>query len=122
MDENEQMRAELDALRACTFDERTAQVAEDNKRLKRRNGELQFELMDSKAELNRLKKSIAHLPNDAPAQQQALLMGAAAGQLPARPQTAAVRSRPLEEQWMSDPNFDPKAAQDEIDRELAEMV
>lgn len=39
-----------------------------------------------------------------------------------RPQTAAVRSKPLEEQWMSDPNFDIQSAQDEIDRELAEMM
>ena len=40
IEENEQMKIELDVLRMSTFDERTAEVAEDNKRLKRRNGEL----------------------------------------------------------------------------------
>ena len=40
----------------------------------------------------------------------------------ARPQTAAVRSKGLEEAWMSDPNFDVQGAQDDIDRELAEMM
>lgn len=40
MEDNENMRSELDILRASTFDERTAEVADDNKRLKRRNGEL----------------------------------------------------------------------------------
>ena len=34
------MKIELDVLRMSTFDNRTADVAEDNKRLKRRNGEL----------------------------------------------------------------------------------
>ena len=67
MEENEQMRTELEALRSCSFDVRTAQTAEDNKRLKRRNGELQFELMDAKAELKKLKDSIAHLPTGASA-------------------------------------------------------
>ena len=69
MEENENMRVELDALRSASFDERTAEIAEDNKRLKRRNGELQIELMDVKGELNKIKKSTAHLPNDASAQQ-----------------------------------------------------
>jgi regulator of replication initiation timing len=40
MEENENMRVELDVLRDSTFDDRTHEVAEDNKRLKRRNGEL----------------------------------------------------------------------------------
>ena len=99
-------------------------MAEDNKRLKRRNGELQFELMDVKAELKKLKDSIAHLPSGASAQQQALLMGAAdAGSgLPARSQTAAVRSKPFEDDWLADPSFDPAKAQDDMDRELAEIM
>lgn len=54
-EDNENMRAELEVLRASTFDERTAEVAVDNKRLKRRNGELQIELMDVKDELKKLK-------------------------------------------------------------------
>ena len=74
-----------------------------------------------KDELAKLKKSVAHLPNDASAQQQALLMGGTTP-MAARPQTAAVRSKPLEEQWMEDPNFDMQAEQDAIDRELAEMM
>ena len=65
MEENDQIRVELEVLRASTFDERSAELAEDNKRLKRRNGELQFELLDTKAELNKLKPSVAHLPNEA---------------------------------------------------------
>lgn len=84
MEENEQIRTELDVLRSSTFDERTAEVAEDNKRLRRRNGELQIELLDVKDELTKLKKSVAHLPNGASPQQQALLMGASSS-LPMRP-------------------------------------
>jgi hypothetical protein len=34
-----------------------------------------MELMNTKNELVKIKKSVAHLPNDASAQQQALLMG-----------------------------------------------
>ena len=59
------MRVELEAMKACSFDDRISQTAEDNKRLKRRNGELQFELMDVKAELKKLKDSVAHLPTGA---------------------------------------------------------
>ena len=40
MEENENMRVEVDALKSCSFDDRTATEAADNKRLKRRNGEL----------------------------------------------------------------------------------
>lgn len=68
-----------------------------------------MELMDTKSELVKIKKSVAHLPNNASAQQQALLMGGTIN-LQARPQTAAVRSKPLDELWMTDPNFDFKAA------------
>lgn len=95
MEDNEQMRAELEVLRESNLDERTVEVVQDNKRLKARNGELQLELLDVKAELSQLKKSVAHLPNGASAQQQALLMGGST--LPARPATAAVRSKTLEE-------------------------
>ena len=49
------MRVELDVLRSASFDDRTAQIADDNKRLKRRNGELQIELMDVKDELKKIK-------------------------------------------------------------------
>ena len=56
-------------MRSATFDERTAEIAEDNKRLRRRNGELQIELMDVKDELKTLKQSVAHLPTEASAQQ-----------------------------------------------------
>ena len=42
--------------------------------------------------------------------------------MPSRPQTAAVRSKGLDEAWMTDANFDLKGAEDEIDRELAEMM
>ena len=61
------MRVELDVLRSASFDDRAAQIAEDNKRLKRRNGELQIELMDVKDELKKIKQSVAHLPTDASA-------------------------------------------------------
>ena len=40
MEDSNMMRVELEILRKSTFDERTAEVAEDNKRLKMRNGEL----------------------------------------------------------------------------------
>jgi len=39
-----------------------------------------------------------------------------------RPQTAAVRSKPLEEDWLADPNFDPAKVQNDMDRELAEIM
>lgn len=47
-EENENIHIELDVLKGATFDQRTADVAEDNKRLKRRNGELQIELIETK--------------------------------------------------------------------------
>ena len=65
MEENESTRIELDALKSCSFDDRTASTATDNERLKHRNGQLQFELMDVKAELKKLKASVAHLPTGA---------------------------------------------------------
>ena len=40
MEENKQMRAELEGLRASSFDLRAAEVAQDNSRLRKRNGEL----------------------------------------------------------------------------------
>ena len=49
-------------------------------------------------------------------------MEAGGTSLPVRPATAAVRSKPFEEEWMNDPNFDPKKAQDDMDRELAEIM
>ena len=51
-------------------------------------------------------------------------MGAAdaGSSLAARPQTAAVRSKPFEEDWLADPSFDPARAQDDMDRELAEIM
>ena len=43
--------------------------------------------------------------------------------MPARPQTAAVRSTGLGiENLLADPSFDIQSAQDEIDKELAEMM
>lgn len=39
-----------------------------------------------------------------------------------RPQTSYVRSKGLDEAWMNDPNFDLESAQDDIDRELAELM
>ena len=68
MYENEQMKTELEILNSCSFDERTAEVAEDNKRLRMRNGELQIELSKAKIELSKLKEQTAHLPTDASAQ------------------------------------------------------
>ena len=108
MEENDNLRIELEAMKSCSFDERIKTTADDNARLKRRNGELQFELMDVKAELKKLKDSVAHLPTGATPQQQAMLMEQ--GLPPTRPQTAAVRSKPFEEEWMSDPSFDPSKA------------
>ena len=75
MEQNDNMKVELEVYRSATFDDRTASIADDNKRLKRRNGELQIELMDVKDELKKIKQSVAHLPTEASAQQQALLMG-----------------------------------------------
>ena len=43
--------------------------------------------------------------------------------LPSRPQTAAVRSGlSLEQEMLNDPNFDPKAAEEELDKELEELM
>ena len=40
MEENKQMRAELEGFRSSSFDLRAAEVAQDNTRLRKRNGEL----------------------------------------------------------------------------------
>ena len=44
--------------------------------------------------------------------------------LPARPQTAVVRSSglSLEQEWLADPSFDANAEQDAIDKEIEELV
>ena len=76
-------------------------------------------MTDAKEDLEKLKKQVKHLPNAAlgkdgaiSVEQQAHLLGTAS-MLPARPQTAAVRSTTLslEQQWLNDPNFDAEAAQ-----------
>ena len=97
-DENKTLKEDLERLRAMSYDTRVKEVAEENKKLKRRNGELLIEMTDAKAELEKLKSSTKFLPNAAlgkdsaiSAEQAAHLLGTAT-MLPARPKTAAIGS------------------------------
>ena len=65
VDENKSMKGELERLKAMTFNDRIQEVADENKQLKRRNGELLVEMTDVKDELWKLKQSVKHLPNAA---------------------------------------------------------
>ena len=55
-DENKTLKADLERLKALSWDDRIKQIAEENKQLKRRNGELLVEMTDAKDELEKLKK------------------------------------------------------------------
>ena len=46
-DENKSMKADLERLRAMTWDARNQEIAEENKQLRRRNGELLVQMTDA---------------------------------------------------------------------------
>ena len=64
-DENKTLKADLERLKALSWDDRIKSIAEENKQLKRRNGEILVEMTDAKQELEELKLTVKHLPNAA---------------------------------------------------------
>ena len=64
VEENSDLKAELTRLRAMTYEDRMKEMAEENKTLKRRTGELLIELTEVKDELYELKKNTAHIPKE----------------------------------------------------------
>ena len=87
VEENYEMKEELVRLREMTYEERMKDMAEENKGLKKRTGELLIELTDVKAELFELKKSTSHIPKEGKLQPK---FNPVFG-MPARPQTASTR-------------------------------
>ena len=70
-----------------TYEERMKDMAEENKTLRKRTGELLIELTDVKGELFELKKNTSHIPKEGKIQAKFNPFGG----LPARPQTASTR-------------------------------
>ena len=92
-------------------------MAEENKALKRRTGELLIELTDVRNELYELKHSTAHIPKEGKLQSKFNAFG-----LPARPQTASTRKK---ETNLLGSESNPKTVDqelDDIDSELAELM
>ena len=64
VEENSDLKAELNRLRTMTYEDRMKEMAEENKTLKRRTGELLIELTEVKDVLHALKKNTAHIPKE----------------------------------------------------------
>jgi hypothetical protein len=56
LDENNDLKAEIVKLKELNVDEKSKALAEENQRLKRRNGELVIKVTDIEMELNKLKQ------------------------------------------------------------------
>ena len=87
VEENTDLKEELTRLRSMTYEDRMKEMAEENKTLKRRTGELLIELTTVKDALFELKHNTAHIPKEGLLPPKM----AAFGGLPARPSTASVR-------------------------------
>ena len=64
VDENYDLKEELERLRGMTDDDRMKEIAEENKALKTRTGELLIELTEVKDEMKKLKASTHHIPKE----------------------------------------------------------
>ena len=64
VEENQDLKEELMRLREMTYEERMKDMAEENKALKRRVGEILIELTDVKTERTELRKATAHIPKE----------------------------------------------------------
>ena len=71
-----------------TYEERMKEMAEENKALKRRTGELLIELTDVRTELTELKTATAHIPKEGKLMPKFTAFG-----LPTRPSTASTRKK-----------------------------
>ena len=131
-EENKDLRKELGQLRVMNADEQSAKQQEENANLKRRNGALLIECEDAKMKLRAAKKDLernqayntAVKSGKAPAErtQADFLAEMKRGPVVARPQTAAagVIAKLGTNEDLSDDMYN--AAQDELDRELAELI
>ena len=100
-----------------TYEERMKEMAEENKALKRRTGELLIELTDVRTELDELKQNTAHIPKEGKLQSKFNAFG-----LPTRPSTASTRKN---EANLLASESTPKTVDQEledIDSELAELM
>ena len=103
-----------------TYEDRMKDMAEENKSLKRRTGELLIELCDVKAERDKLKRETSHIPREGVLAQPRVMPFSG---LPARPGTAQVRKNNsgLMASEQSG-KFDVNDAMDELDTELEELM
>lgn len=131
-EENKDLRRELGQLRVMNADEQSAKLQEENQNLKRRNGALLIECEDAKMKLRAAKKELERNQaynaavksgkNPAQKTQEEFLAEMKRGPVVARPQTAAagVIAKLGTNEEVSDDLY--LAAQDELDRELAELI
>jgi hypothetical protein len=54
-DENKDLREDLERLNSLTYEDRMRDTIEENKRLRRRNGELIIKVTDLEAQINKYK-------------------------------------------------------------------
>jgi hypothetical protein len=64
LDENNDLREQVSRLKSLDSDSLSKQISEDNKLLKRRNGELIIKVTDLEAEVRQLKKETAVVPKN----------------------------------------------------------
>ena len=64
VEENKDLKEELQRLRDMPYDLRVKEVTRDNERLRKRTGELLVELTDAQTELAELRSLTAHIPKD----------------------------------------------------------
>lgn len=110
LDENNDLKAEVVRLKAFTDDEKSKALADENSRLKRRNGELVIKVTDMEMEVSKLKKEQALVPKNAG------MFHTTTGFFP-RTQTAGEF-----EDLMPDKEEDLDAISTQLDRELEEMI
>ena len=105
-EENNDLREDLERLQKLSYDERIKEMAEENLRLRKRNGEQLMQLEESKKLIEQLKASTT-ASSDRP-------------QVLTRPQTASVMGRKKEEMLLTEDDL--LEAQSQFDKELNELL
>ena len=63
-DENADLKEELERVKKLTYEDRMAEMADENAKLRRRNGELLIKSSDLEDKIIELKKELAFVPNN----------------------------------------------------------
>lgn len=118
LEENNDLKIELVKLRELSTDEKMKAIADENQRLKRRNGELVIKVTDMEMELNKIKKEQALVPKTQLS--TAGMFHTTTGFFP-RPQTAVHRSAKIDD-LLPDEDEDLDAISTQLDKELEQMI